>query len=163
MCDYKFAKQSGDPSVKPLPSTASVLTLKALVMCKYNLDLTPTSLYKETSLLYWSHFKKDAGLQDLVKLVSSAHSAISLESNLQICQAYINRRISLEMGPEVTRSFWGFNHRNKDKSNVNSISMPSTTLQPVVLHFFSLCSAEGLHTYPMITMAVILKSGEQKA
>lgn len=86
------------------------------MMCICNLDLTLMSLYKESSLLYWSGFKKDVGLQDLVKLVFSAHSAINLEGNLQICQTFINRRISLEMGPEITRSLWGFITETKTRA-----------------------------------------------
>lgn len=104
------------PLSPPQPPLASALTLKALMMCICNLDLTLMSLYKESSLLYWSGFKKDVGLQDLVKLVFSAHSAINLEGNLQSCQTFINRRISLEMGPEITRSLWGFITETKTRA-----------------------------------------------
>lgn len=103
-------------------------------MCKCDLDLTPCHYIKiASSLLYWLGFKKDAGLPDLVKPVPSAHSVINSESNLQIRQAYINRRMSLEVGPEVPGSVWEFNHRNKEKRNVNGISKPPKTFQPVIL------------------------------
>ena len=51
------------------------------------------------------------------------------------------------MGPEVTGSLCGFNHRTDEKRNVGGISMPSKTFQPVTLNGFCLCLAEGLHTH----------------
>lgn len=62
------------------------------------------------------------------------------------------------MGSKLKGSLCRLHHTAKEKRNLSGISMPFKTFQPVVPNFFCLCSAEGLHVYLTVTMAVILKS-----